>query len=350
MRKNNENAESLNATPLSPIDIESSAHLSDLLDSMTSGSFGARQVGRAWSVLKAISEDKDCSVVMTVSGAMTVAKLGTIFGALISRGIVSAIVTTGAVVTHALVEEMGMKHYKVPDSVSDAQLAQLKLNRVYDSIEPEKNLEALDEHVRQALGELSISRPLGSFELVRHLSTELLNHRNSGFLTSAMRQGSDVFVPALTDSELGLSIFRFNQRRVDAGLLYDPFVDLSRYAEWLHSQPSVAFLTLGGGVPRNWAQQMLPFLRSCEKRQRHSSLPRVKAAIRICPDEPSLGHLSGSTYSEGITWNKFRCEDKTDFVEIACDATIVFPLLAKALVSYWDNSYTSKLKSGRKSK
>jgi len=339
MRKNNEKADSSNATPLSPIDIESSADLSQLLDSMMSGSFGARQVGRAWSVLKAISEDKDCSVVMTVSGAMTVAKLGSIFGALISRGIVSAIVTTGAVVTHALVEELGMKHYKVPDGLSDTQLAELKLNRVYDSIEPESNLEDLDRHVRRALRRLTVSRPLGSFELVRHLSEELLCDSNSGFLTAAFRQGIDVFVPALTDSELGLSMFRFSRRRTDAGLLYDPFVDLSQYVTWLRSQRSIAFLTLGGGVPRNWAQQMLPFLRSCEKRGRHSNLPKVKAAIRICPDEPSLGHLSGSTYSEGITWNKFKCEDKTDFVEIACDATIVFPILAKALTTYWDSTH-----------
>lgn len=338
MSKNNKNRDT-DLAPLSPIDIENSADLAQLLDSMTSGSFGARQVGRAWTVLKDIVEDRDCSVVMTVSGAMTVAKLGSIFGALISRGIVSAIVTTGAVVTHSFVEEMGMQHYQVPDSISDTQLAELKLNRVYDSIEPEKNLEALDQHVRQALGKLAISRPLGSFELVRHLSTELLHNRNSGFLTSALRQGADVYVPALTDSELGLSIFRFNQRRIDAGPLYDPFVDLSHYAEWLHSRRSLAFLTLGGGVPRNWAQQMLPFLRSCEKQGQHSNLPRVKAAIRICPDEPSLGHLSGSTYSEGMTWNKFTCEDKTDFVEIPCDATIVFPLLAKALVNYWDRTH-----------
>jgi deoxyhypusine synthase len=303
------------------------------------GSFGARQVGRGWSALKDISDDRDCSVVLTVSGAMTVAKLGSIFGALISRGIVNAIVTTGAVVTHALVEEMGMKHYKLPDSVSDTQLAELKLNRVYDSIEPEKNLETLDQHVREALGELKKSRPLGSFELVRHLSTELLHHRKSGFLTSALRQDADVFVPALTDSELGLSIFRFNQSQSPGGLFYDPFVDLSHYAEWLQSRRRVAFLTLGGGVPRNWAQQMLPFLRSGEKRGRHSNLPRVKAAIRICPDDPSLGHLSGSTYSEGITWNKFTREDNTDFVEIPCDATIVFPLLAKALLTYWDRTH-----------
>lgn len=330
----------MDLTPLSSIEIERSSDLSQLLDSMASGSFGARQVGRAWSALKEISDDKDCSVVMTVSGAMTVAKLGRIFGSLISRGIVSAIVTTGAVVTHSLVEEMGMKHFKVPDNVSDIQLAELKLNRVYDSIEPEDNLEALDKQVRQALEKLNLRRPLGSFGLVRHLSTELLNHRNSGFLTSALKQGADVFVPALTDSELGLSIFRFSQGRIGAGLLYDPFVDLSRYAEWLRSQKRIAFLTLGGGVPRNWAQQMLPFLRAGANP--HSSLPKVKAAVRICPDEPSLGHLSGSTYSEGITWNKFTCEDKTDFVEVACDATIVFPILAKALVNHWDSKVDQK--------
>lgn len=335
------------SVPLSPIDIENCDSLSEVLDSMAKGSIGARQVGRAWSVLKQVSADKECAVVMTVSGAMTVAKLGGVFGALISRGIVNAVVTTGAVVTHAFVEEMGMKHYEVPSGLSDKELSELRLNRVYDSIEPEMNLEALERHVRLALEKLNPELRLGSCELVRHLSSEFLNRRQrKGFLTSALRHNADVYVPALTDSELGLYMFRFSQQRGNIGMNYDPFRDLARYAEWIRSQRRIAFLTLGGGVPRNWAQQMLPFLRASEKNRKRERLPKIKAAIRICPDQPSLGHLSGSTYSEGITWGKFKYDDKTEFVELYCDATVVFPILAQALTKHWDAS-NSQISGGR---
>jgi deoxyhypusine synthase len=321
------------------MDIENCDDLSGLLDSMSKSSFGARQLGRAWSVLKQVSTDKECAVILTVSGAMTVAKLGRIFGALISRGIVNAVVTTGAVVTHAFVEEMGMKHYEAPEDLSDQELADLRLNRVYDSLEPEDNLEALERHVHLSLERQRVKRCFGSFEFVRHMSSELLDAKNpTGFLASALKHGVDIYVPAFTDSELGLYMFRFSQRKTKAkAIVYDPFRDLSQYAAWMRSQRKIAFLTLGGGVPRNWAQQMLPFLKSSNKNDKRAELARVIAAIRICPDQPSLGHLSGSTYSEGVTWGKFEKRDEKNFVEVISDATIVFPILAKALIQHFDS-------------
>ena len=327
------------AQSLSAIDIDKCENLCDLLDALSTASFGAREVGRAWSVLKNVASDKECDIVLTVSGAMTVAKLGSIFGALISRGIIKAVVTTGAVVTHGLIEEMGMKHYRVPTEFSDADLFRTRFNRIYDTLEPESNLNALERSAINAFSELAPGQSLGSFEIVRYLSDKLLNNQApDGFLRSAFKKRIDVYVPAFTDSELGLYLFRYAQskRKEQQVIGYDAFKDLARYASWLSSRKRIAFLTLGGGVPRNWAQQMLPYLRSSEKKPSNKSLPKIVAAIRICPDQASLGHLSGSTYSEGITWGKFKDEDKTDFVEVACDATVVFPILAKALTTYWD--------------
>lgn len=88
-------------------------------------------------------------------------------------------------------------------------------------------------------------------------------------------------------------------------------------------------------MPRNWAQQMLPFLGS-ETGNRGVQLPEVVAAVRICPDPAFLGHLSGSTYSEGISWGKFDSQNKENLVEVHCDATIAFPFLARAMLEYLD--------------
>ena len=327
--------------PLKSIDIETCSDVVDVLISMSRASFGGRQIGEAWRVLRKIADDPHCALVLTVSGAMSIAKLGRIFGSFIANSIVRAVITTGAVVTHSLIEECGMCHYKAPRNLTDTDLYNLKLNRIYDSIEPESNLEKLEILARKTFSMMVSKGCYGSFDIIRLVSSGLLNRKKkTGFLGSALKYGVNVYVPALSDSELGLYLFRYvkysrgsNQNHI----VYDPFRDLSEYSRWLCSQKHVAFLTLGGGVPRNWAQQMLPFLKAQQEAGELTSnarLPKIVAAIRICPDPAELGHLSGSTYSEGITWGKLDPEKKENFVEVCCDATIVFPVLAKLLLDY----------------
>ena len=347
MKNKNRNCASSRGThllePLTPLDIEGPKNIGDLLDSMAEASFGSRELGRAWSVLKKVVSNQECRLVLTISGAMTVAKMGRIFGSLISRSLVGAVITTGAVATHSLVEEIGLSHYKAPRNLSDEALYQLSLNRVYDSIEPESNLERLEIEVSKSLSNLKLGSAYGSFELIRHLSVMLLSQRRSkGLLGASLAADVNVYIPALTDSELGLYLFhhtRYSGTQKHKKIIYDPLRDLEAYAEWMCSQKSIAFLTIGGGVPRNWGQQLLPFLRSIRKKGQESKrddLPKVIAAVRICPDPPVLGHLSGSSYSEGITWGKFAPENREDFVEVHCDATLLLPILVKALLDYID--------------
>lgn len=328
---------------LKPLDIESCKDISELLNSMSRTSFGAREVGRAFSVLKEVARDPQCGLILTISGALTIAKLGRVFGSLISRSIVQAVITTGAVVTHSLVEEIGMAHYEAPENLSDEQLYKLNLNRIHDSIEPESNLNALEELAFRSYSGLDSKVTYGSYEIIRHLSTETLRKKASkGLLGSALKHNVNVYVPALTDSELGLYLFRYIKYRRSSKqkeMIYNPLRDLEEYANWICSKKRIAFLTLGGGVPRNWGQQMLPFLLSDNKRNISASgahLPKVIAGIRICPDSVGLGHLSGSTYSEGITWGKFDARNKENFIEVNCDATIIFPILVKALIDHVD--------------
>src|SRR5437762_6273782 len=79
---------------------------------MSKTAFTGRQLGEAADVLEAMARDKDCFVVMTLAGAMTVAKQGLIIAELIDRGIVNAIVSTGALMAHGLVEATGRAHFR----------------------------------------------------------------------------------------------------------------------------------------------------------------------------------------------------------------------------------------------
>ena len=85
---------------------------------------------------------------MTLAGALTVGKMGLVFCDLIESGIVKAIVSTGALMAHGLVEATGLSHFRYdPSKMDDNELFQAGYNRVYDSLEPETNLDHVEEVV-----------------------------------------------------------------------------------------------------------------------------------------------------------------------------------------------------------
>ena len=63
--------------------------------------------GEGAEVLEAMARDRECFVVMTLAGAMTVAKQGLIVTDLIDAGVVKAVISTGALMAHGLVEAAG---------------------------------------------------------------------------------------------------------------------------------------------------------------------------------------------------------------------------------------------------
>ncbi|HMK65219.1 MAG TPA: deoxyhypusine synthase family protein, partial [Thermodesulfobacteriota bacterium] len=87
--------------------------------------------------------------------------------------------------------------------------------------------------------------------------------------------------------------------------------------------------TIGGGVPRNWAQQVGPFLEILQHRLNEElPLKRFSYGVRICPEPAHWGGLSGCTYSEGVSWGKFVShEEGGRYAEVLCDATIAWPIL-----------------------
>src|SRR5207249_9538870 len=107
--------------------------------------FTGRQIGDAADVFEQMARDKDCYVVMTLSGALTVGKMGLIFCDLIESGVVNAIVSTGALMAHGLVEATGYSHFRYNPNMGDKELFHAGYNRVYDSLEPETNLDHVEE-------------------------------------------------------------------------------------------------------------------------------------------------------------------------------------------------------------
>jgi deoxyhypusine synthase len=325
--------------PIYPLDLSKIKTIDDLVRAMGDTAYTARQIGDAADVLEAMARDKNCFVVMTLAGALTVGKMGLVFCDLIESGIVKAIVSTGALMAHGLVEATGRSHFRYdPTKMDDKELFLAGYNRVYDSLEPETNLDHVEEVVDGILDKWEPDDVVCSWKLHQRIG-ELLakNSKGRGILKSAYEHKVPVFVPAFSDSELGLD-FALNQyaRKKDKRprLRFDPFEDFETFASTMMATKKMGIFTIGGGVPRNWSQQFGVYAELMARRG-YENLPlkRYNYGVRICPEPVHWGGLSGSTYTEAVSWGKFvPPEEGGRFAEVLEDATVALPLVVGAVL------------------
>ena len=335
--------------PLAPLDLAQIKSIDDLVRAMSKTAFTGRQLGEAADVLEAMARDKDCFVVMTLAGAMTVAKQGLIVADLVERGFVNAIVSTGALMAHGLVEATGRAHFRHNPDLSDEELYEAGYNRVYDTLEPEQNLDDVERVMHAVFQAWNPDEVLCSYKLNRAIGAHLSQHAKGqkGILKSAYENNVPVFVPAFSDSELGLDYALTNRERDKQGkprFRFDPFEDLEYFAATLLRQKRLGIFTIGGGVPRNWSQQFGPFI---ELRHRRGGedlpLKRYHYGLRICPEPVYWGGLSGSPYSEAVSWGKFvPPAEGGRFGEVFVDATVGLPLIVAAVFERLDKKPAGK--------
>ena len=82
-------------------------------------------------------------------------------------------------------------------------------------------------------------------------------------------------------------------------------------------------MELGGGVPKNTAQQTGPLLDQILRKE-HGGQDYI---IQITDARPDTGGLSGATLQEGKSWGKVQ-NSHEDLITVYADATIAFPILA----------------------
>jgi len=324
--------------PVRPLDLSGVKTVNDLVTQMALTSFGGRSVGEAADILHEMVRDKDCFTVLTVSGAMTVAKMGLVIADMIDNGMAGAVVTTGALIAHGFVESAGMTHFKYDRHMDDARLYDAGYNRIYDTLELERNLDDAEVIFKKVLDGIDRSTILSSSFLNDRLGRYLYeNTEGRGMLKSAYSRKVPVFIPAYTDSELGLDLGIYNRAarlKKERPFAFDPLADLERFTELIKKQKRMGIFTVGGGVPRNWAQQVGPYLDIIDKRLKSGGgFKRYQYGVRICPEPVHWGGLSGCTYSEGISWGKFTPQSEGGrWAEVYSDATIALPLIVKAVL------------------
>ena len=298
----------------------------------------AEEIHSGFKTLISMANDPDCAVIYTASGAMTIAQMNLICCDLIDSGFIQCMATTGALICHGLVENIGLPHYKYNPDFSDAVLATERLNRVTDTLEPEENLDQVEFLIEEVASSYIRPRPMGSFEFNQligsHLATAFPNQR--GILKSAYEKEIPVFIPAFYDSEIGNDLVIINRKR-NHNLLSQIVIDQNRDSEklvdFVSKKKRIGIFTVGGGTPRNYIQNVAPLIEIMNERL-GLIMPDTKFSYgcRICPDPMWHGHLSGCTYNEGVSWRKFHPNALKS--EIHEDATLVLPFLVKALMEH----------------
>ncbi|MBI5393134.1 deoxyhypusine synthase family protein [Candidatus Woesearchaeota archaeon] len=294
-----------NLVPLKPLDLSQCKTVNDVVTQMNLTAFGGREIGEAANVLEAMTKDKECFKVLTLSGAMTMAKMGLVICDMIENDMVDAVVSTGALMAHGFIEAAGMTHFKNPKNFNDEELYEAGFDRVYDTLESETNLDEGAVILHQVLASMDHNKITCSSEINKELGRYLHKHINGrGILKSAFEKNIPVYIPAFTDSEFGLEFSVYNKKNAAEEkqlLKYDPFIDMTDYTERVLKAKKIGIFTVGGGVPRNWAQQVGPHLDIIRLRVIEPNPALQKDAekyhkqfsygVRICPEPVNFGGL-----------------------------------------------------------
>jgi deoxyhypusine synthase len=222
--------------------------------------------------------------------------------------------------------------------MDDKTLFEAGYNRVYDSLEPEVNLDHVEEVMDDVLSNWNAEEVACSWKIHRKIGETLHNQgAGRGILKSAYEHNVPVFVPAFSDSELGIDfalqkIARLQEKK--PLLRFDPFEDFEKFADTMLATKRMGLFTVGGGVPRNWSQQFGVYAELLARRgYKDIPLKRYNYGVRICPEPVHWGGLSGSTYTEAVSWGKFvPPEEGGKFAEVFDDATVALPLVAGAVL------------------
>ncbi|PJC51015.1 MAG: deoxyhypusine synthase, partial [Nitrosopumilales archaeon CG_4_9_14_0_2_um_filter_34_16] len=215
-------------------------------------------------------------------------------------------------------------------NVDDMKLYENEIVRIRDVyIKFHETLEAQDALVQKMFGKDFPDKPFTTAEfcnLMGKLSKENAKHPEKSFITSAYDYDVPVYISTMKDSSLALNLA---VHRLENKIYNLDFVrEIIEQAAILYNSKKSGILELGGGVPKNTAQQTGPLLDQILKREDGGQ----DYIIQITDARPDTGGLSGATLQEGKSWGKVQ-DAHNGMITVYADATIAFPILALYVLS-----------------
>jgi len=283
-----------------------------------SGAFGAGCLAEAADIYREMLTTPNTTVFTTLAGAMVPGGMRRIIRDILALNYTDVLITTGANLTHDLIEAFGKKHLRDTPSVSDVHLREQGISRIHNIHVTNDAFVHLEEQLQPIFDAIfsSSRKKLSSYQLLRELGLQIDD--SNSIIATAAKNKIPIFCPALTDSILGLQLMLYSETHP---IILDPLVDLKTVTHIAFEATLSGILIIGGGVPKNYALQ--------------SALMTDKAfeyAIQLTTDHPEAGGLSGATLHEAQSWGKL--ESHARFRTVTADATITLPLLYAAALDH----------------
>jgi len=285
--------------------IEKDMNVSDLTEKMGNMGFGAKKISEASSIMKKMFEDEECKVFLGVAGAMVPAGMKQIIMDMLED--VDIFVTTGANLTHDLIESLGEKHYSGSEFEDDEKLNKEGIDRIHNVFMKNSVYEKLEDFFKENYEELRKCDNIKDFLWkIGELSP------GEGILKKCYEKKLPIFCPGIADSGIGLMIWgRIAEGKEKTNI--DVFADMNDLIDFSWKAKKAGIIYVGGGTPKNFIQQSLQFSKGADY------------GIQITTDRTEPGGSSGAPLREGISWGKMKGD--ANFVDVFCDATIALPLI-----------------------
>lgn len=304
------------------------------------GAYVGRQERTAYELMRR-SVEENCSIFMTLSGAMTPAGLHqSCLIPLIERGLVSCLTTTGANLYHDAHRIIGHGIREVDPNAGDVALRLARIIRIYDLGFKEETLLDTDRLFSAILLRPEFQRKMTTAEfhyLLGKAVYELekaLGVKQPSLLSTCYRYEVPIFVGAVQDGSIFLNMVKLkrllgDEFKLEIDVNADVFAmaAVQHYCRH-HFSKKLAVWILGGGVPKNYTLQGEPLLDQILFVPNHG----FDFDVQFCVDPVDNGALSSCPAGEGHTWGKVSAEAVAyGSVYVHADVTAVFPWITYSL-------------------
>jgi len=309
-----------------------------IVDSYRDMAYTSRTLANAADIYSMMLKDKDCAVILTLAGSLISAGLKKAIITLIENNMVDAIVSTGAnIVDQDFFEGLGFKHYIAPGSpeappVDDMTLRNMMIDRIYDTYIDEDDLRACDAKTHEIFNAFEPGA-YSSREFISAMGAYLAKShgKNESIVKTCFLKKVPIFVPAFSDCSAGFGIVLQQTEAIEEGrgqVAFDSGKDFRELTDIKLACKDTGLLMLGGGVPKNFAQDIVVAAELLNERKggkARGDIGMHKYAIQMTVADSRDGALSGSTLREACSWGKV---DVVNEQMVFGELSALFPILA----------------------
>lgn len=303
--------------------------ITDIVNSLGRTSFEARNVYRGARLFKKMIEHGDV-IWLGIAGAGIAGGMGGMVISLLEAGFIDVICSTGAQVYHDLHFAFDLPVKAISPNYDDNVLRRHGDTRIYDiGIRDKETLDAQDEIIRafvkDCYKEHLSGRGLSSWEFNFALGNWVLENSTypqRSFVVKAAEMGVPIFWDSLANHSIAMNLVLTDRKGLPVNLSAQK--DIFDSAAIAFSSGQTGFIELGGGGPKNFIQQTGPTIDQILK----IKFEGAGRGLQIGTAIEKEGSLSGCTFSESVTWGKYREANDEKLVQIWGEYSVIFPLLA----------------------